>query len=580
MGVIRPLVILLTIFLTGCTTSRWIANPEPTQDLSNSVILDSEPQLLISKYPTPNEPTLGLTLVERRLLEVPMVYKSTRVIQKYKPKYGFLAAGVIVAAGTVYLAENLDSQTQQSQKNLLRLTAGGFLLGSFLNMNPVGEPLETGETQQFGKASVTQLVDSTTVYTEQLKVIFNAALNGEALVTGREFLVNQHYTIDLVDELNLSDTQLTTDSSIEIQLVTENEVVDLQIDISSIMNQYIRISNQNTAVRSNTELTETNIITYVAPNSFLPLIDSGDELWYRTTLGASSAFVSKSDGHLVWRVGAGYNSDLIISTSGSQRGSVDIERDIPIIEHRNPDAVAIVVTQDSYSDEIKSVKNTHRSGDLVSEYFTKTLGIYEQNVIRLKSSYFTESINDILLESNQDGSFDFDNKDLFFYYSGAGEVTTDSTGVNFKLLSSDGINGIDLRNFLERVTKLNTRSNILILETDFSNGSRVLSSSNYSDSLKFMVDRFISSNPNSVIFIASEANQLASNYQSSDLRTDRIHGIFTYYFLQSLQSGNRTLPQIRDNLLRNVTFTSRRLHNRAQDPIIRFNSNFSLVKQE
>lgn len=580
MGVGRAIFLISTLLLTACTTSRWIADPEPTPDLSNSTVIDSEPRVLIANSPTPADPVLELKVVNRRLLEVPMVYKSNRVIQKYRPKYGFLAAGVVVAAGTFYLAENLDSQTKNSQKNILRVTAGGVLVGSLLNMKPIGDPIATGEVLQYGQASKTQIIDSTTVYPEVLKVILNAALNGQSLVSGREFMVHQNFTIDLIDELNLSETQLIEDEKIEIQLVTEYEVIDTIVDISSIMSQYIRITESNTTVRSSPENTDSNVITTVAPNSYLPVVNSTDDLWYRTTLGASTAYVAKSDGNLVWRVGAGYNSNFIVSTSGTQRGSVDIERDIPVLNTKNSDAIGIIVTQESYPDGLKSVNNAHRSGDLVSEYLTQSLGVYEQNIIRLKSSFFAESLDDILLKIDQGGTFDFENKDLFFYFAGAGGLINDSTSVNFRLFAADSSKGMNLENLLTKVSSLNTRSNILVFDTDFSNGFRTSSPTGVTDMFNTLIDNFVTENPNSAIFMASELNQVASNYQSIDLRTDRVHGIFTYYFLQSLQSGNLTLPQIRDNLLRNVTFTSRRLHNRAQDPIIRFNSNFSLIPQE
>lgn len=580
MGIVRVIVFISILILTGCTTSRWIADPEPTPDLSNSTEIDSEPRILITSTPTPEQPVLELSVINRRLLEVPMVYKSTRVIQRYRPKYGFLAAGAVIAAGTLYLAENLDAQTQNSQKNILRATAGGIVIGSLLNMKPVGDPIATGEVLQYGQASIDQFIDSTTVYPEVIRVILNAALNGQSLVSGREFMVNHNYAIDLIDELNLAETQLSEDSIIDIQLVTEYEVVDVEVKISSIMNQYIRISRPNTIVRSSPELTESNVITTVAPNSYLPLVDTIDNNWYRTTLGASTAFLDKSDGNLIWRVGAGYNSNFIVTTSGSPSGSVDIERNIPLLNARNTDAIGIIVTQESYPDRLNSVKNAHRSGDLVGDYLTRTLGVLDQNIIRLKSSYFPESLTDILLEMDADGTFNFENKDLYFYFAGAGGVQSDSTGVNFRLLASNGSNGVNFEQLLGKVSNLDTRSTVLIFDTDFSNGMQSMNVNGIADTLNLIIDSFVANNPNSAIFIASEINQIASNYQSTDLRTDRIHGIFTYYFIQSLQSGRNSLPEIRDNLLRNVTFTSRRLHNRAQDPIIRFNSNFSLTPQD
>jgi hypothetical protein len=401
-------------------------------------------------------------------------------------------------------------------------------------------------------------------------------MDGESLVSGREFIFSRNYTMNLIDELNLTDKLLVHDSVIEIQLVTEFEILDLKVPVSSFMSRYIRIMTPNTPVRSNPESNETNIITYVAPNSYLPMVNAESDRWYKTTLGASTAYIDKSDGNLVWRVGAGYNSDFIVSTAGSLRGSVDIERDIPVSSQKNPNAIGIIVTQESYPPTVRYVNHAHRSGDLFHEYLTQVLGVYEQNIIRLKSSDFPESLIDTLQSIEAGGSYDFTNKNLYWYFAGAGGVIIDSLNVNLSLLANDIRNSIDLESLLLRISALNTSSNVLLFETDFSNGQYLTPPSLTTALLNSLMDRFVSDNPNSALFFACEVNQIASNYQSNDLRTDRVHGIFTYYFLQSLHSGNLTLPQLRDNLLRNVTFTSRRLHNRAQDPMIRFNSNFTL----
>jgi hypothetical protein len=279
-------------------------------------------------------------------------------------------------------------------------------------------------------------------------------------------------------------------------------------------------------------------------------------------------------------VESGFNSDFIVSTSGALRGSVDIERDLPVSTQVNSDAVGIIITQELYPDSISSVRNAHRSGDLVNDYFVQTLGIPEQNVIRLKSPFFAASLTEVLNDETGNAVLDFRSRDLFFYFAGAGETTIDSSGVSFNLLSSMGKDAIDLESLFVRISTLNTNSNVIILETDFSNQASLYPNETLADSLNFIIDQFLMTTKNSAVLFASELNQRASNYQSIDLRTDRIHGIFTYYFLQALQSGESSLPQIRDVLLRNVTFTSRRLHNRAQDPLIKFNSNFLLKPQE
>jgi hypothetical protein len=577
---IRVYAIILLLLMTGCTTSRWVANSEPKLDFSSSRELDSNPRISVASIPTPSQPVLEISVVNERLLEVPLVYESSRVIQRYIPRTGFLIAGILASAGTLYLSEKVDSESSNGQKNLFRITAGGILIGSALNMKPDGDPIRTGESRIYGQSSRTQFVDSTQTYRLPVLVRMNAALDGVALLSGREFNIRQNVKINLLEELNLSNRQLEHDASIAIQLVTEHEIIDLEVPVSSLMNRFIYVTQRNTVVRTQPEVNSSNIITTIAPNSYLPFIEQTENGWFRTILGASTAYIPETAGKLVWRVGSGFNSDLIVSTSGVQPGSVDIERNVPEIDSRNPNSIAIIITQESYSQHIRSVKNAHRGGDLVNEYVTKSLGIPDQNVIRLRSSYFPESIRDILTDTGSSGMYQFENKDLFFYYSGAGARTVIKNQVQFELISTDENRSISLTELFGLLSGLPVRNTTVILDTDFSN---VKSDSVYfanQDVLLQKIDSYLNAKQNSAVFLATDLNQIASNYQSQDLRTDRIHGVFTYYFLQSIQNGLVQLPQIRDNLLRNVTFTSRRLHNRGQDPIIRFNSNYSLIPQD
>src|SRR5690606_7567387 len=96
--------------------------------------------------------------------------------------------------------------------------------------------------------------------------------------------------------------------------------------------------------------------------------------------------------------------------------------------------------------------------------------------------------------------------------------------------------------------------------------------------LSVVADVLVQNNSaNSVIF-AGSLDQTAGNYQSADLRTDRVHGILTYYFTRALQSGITDIPGIYQYLQRNMTFTSRRLHNRAQDPFALYNEPTNLLR--
>jgi hypothetical protein len=572
MGLKTIVAILAILSLAGCTTSRWVANPNPSLDIVNGSVLNSEPVITIVNSPTPESPFLHIEIKNNRLLEVPMVYESVRVIQRYRPRYGLLAAGILASTGLILMSETLQSESEL-QNNLIKLTSAGVLAGSALSLKPDGNPIQTGERRRFGQIEKTQIIDSLSAFTEPVLLRLNAAMEGESLISGREFTVRGSARINLVEELGLKSRTIDQNYSIQVQLVTENEVKDIQLPVSTVMKQYIRVIQRGTPVRSSPVFDPTTVITTVASNSYLPFIERVNENWYRTMLGATTAYVSTSEGEIIWRVSSGQNADFVVATAGS---SVDIEKDIPQSDVTNSNTLALIITQENYPESIRSVGNAHRSGDLFQEYMTKTLGIPEQNIIRLRSAYFPVTLSEILKSSEEGGIAEFSDKNLIFYYAGAARVQQYEGQPAIELITTSPSVSIRLDSLISQLSALNTRTQLLVFETDFSNRTTGVSTSELRRHLNQLIAQVNGSKPNSAIILAGEPDQIAGNYQSNDLRTDRVHGIMTYYLLQSLKNGATSLPEIRDALLRNVTFTSRRLHNRAQDPIIRFNTNFDL----
>jgi len=572
MGLKTIVAILAILLFTGCTTSRWVANPSPSLDIDNGTVLNSEPVITIVNSPTPESPVLHIKIKNNRLLEVPMVYESVRVIQRYRPRYGLLAAGILASSGLILMSETLQSESEL-QNNLIKFTSAGILAGSALSLKPDGDPIQTGERRRFGQIEKTQVLDSLSSFSEPVLLRLNAAMDGESLISGREFTVRGSVSINLVEELGLKSRAIGQNYNIQVQLVTENEVKDIQLPVASVMKQYIRIIQRGTPVRSSPVSDPTNVITTVASNSYLPFIERVNENWYRTLLGATTAYVGTSEGEILWRVSSGQNADFVVATTGS---SVDIEKDIPQSDVTNSNTLALIITQENYPESIRSVGNAHRSGDLFQEYMTKTLGIPEQNIIRLRSAYFPVTLSELFKSSVEGGIAEFSDKNLIFYYAGAALVRHHEGQPSIELITTSPTVSIRLDSLMSQITALNTRTQFLVFETDLSNRITGVNPSELRRHLNQLITQFNGSKPNSAIILAGESDQIAGNYQSNDLRTDRIHGIMTYYLLQSLKNGATSLPEIRDALLRNVTFTSRRLHNRAQDPIIRFNTNFDL----
>lgn len=75
------------------------------------------------------------------------------------------------------------------------------------------------------------------------------------------------------------------------------------------------------------------------------------------------------------------------------------------------------------------------------------------------------------------------------------------------------------------------------------------------------------SNPNAAVITGSNIDQPSALYLSAS-GEDKKHHIFPYFFARALQQRITGLPAIYQYLERNVPYTSRRLHDQSQDPML------------
>lgn len=578
--------IFIVATLTSCTTSRWIPSGELREDLSQIRVIESASRLVLDGNPTPSEPVLELKVINDRLIEAPLQYESIRVIQRYRPRWGILVSGTVTAAGLIYLSElsPISSSLTTSHKNIIRIAAAALVTGSVFQLKPVGEPIPTGESIQLGRADVRQYRDTTQLSMNTVRVRINAAYNGEALVTGLEKVVTGSTSLNLVEELGIRTILPVQDDYIDIQFVTEYDIIDYQVKVSAVMNQYVRIIHSGTPLRSSPSTQFPNVITNAAASSLLPLSQSTETGWYRVMLGATPAYVRSDAGDLVWRTGTGSGSDMILSTSGASFGTVDVERNIPVLGVSDTTSVAVIITIDGYESGIRSLSNATRSGNLVYEYVVSSLGIPDQNIVRFqldgspgrKLSELDDQLNRIMSQFSGSSI-----SRLFVYMNVASGIHAEYgepiPHIILPYTDDDTASYILYSELLNLLLGLSPRSITMVMDTDFSNRNLEFNNQIVRNVIRDTFGESIFTIPNYLVVLASDVDQLAGNYQSTDLRTDRVHGILSYYFMQAVQQGIGSSNELQTYLQRNMTFTSRRLHNRAQDPIIWSRNSFSLL---
>src|SRR5690606_1334899 len=128
--------------------------------------IESHPVVYIRQMPNPDFPYLVLESRKYQSVEQSMKLRAERVIQSYRPRYGWMAVGVIAAGAITYAANNdqlFETPLSKTQKNILNITAGTVFLTSLLNMRPYGEPRYTGEYRLLSEVDRVIQTDTTSI---------------------------------------------------------------------------------------------------------------------------------------------------------------------------------------------------------------------------------------------------------------------------------------------------------------------------------------------------------------------------------------------------------------------------------
>lgn len=585
---------LSTLFIllfigTACTSSRWIIEEDPVSDASQTVQIETKSALVIGALPNPEQPFLTLQGNTVEILESPLRLEANRVIQRYRPRYSWAIAGTI-GAGTLFYLANAEGFFQEdlsrSQKNVL-MGAGGVVFGAaMLNMRPYGEPRYTGEKRLLNVVGTQTRADTTQKPAPAFDVIINAKHEGEDLIRGLQVIVNGSYTLNLISELGLRTFSPDTPGEITLELITEFERSEVSFPVQDVLKRYVRVARRNSPLRSAPVVSGNNIITTVAEASLLPWVETNENGWHRVLLGITPTYIAASDGAVVWRPAMSNDSDMVITTSNMAFGSIDVERDIPVTNQTNPNAIAILIGNQQYRNTSQHNEHAQRSVRLMRTYLRETLGFSDDRIVIIENFRTDESAQNLIKynrgERTLHGHLIEPDSDLFVFYAGSGGVVNDNGRNIAGLIPVDGLpgEGVSLESLFNIIGSINgLRQVTVMLDADFRELTTTGFSTNFRADYNQLASLITSRHQNSWVLFASGPAQLAGLYVSNDRRTDRVHGIMTYYFARALQDGNTNTDDIIRYMQRNMTFTSRRLHNRAQDPSFFGNRNVNLMHQ-
>ncbi|RLD85160.1 MAG: hypothetical protein DRJ09_13240 [Bacteroidetes bacterium] len=250
-------------------------------------------------------------------------------------------------------------------------------------------------------------------------------------------------------------------------------------------------------------------------------------------------------------------------TVGSLSSKVD--KNIPFVNHTNPNYIALIIGNEDYSNTLNSEINvTYAKNDAETfrKYAVNMLGVEKDNVHFLPDATAGQMRREIDLVAailKKLGS----KGELIFYYAGHGfpdEVSKTPYLVPVDVDATNLSSAIKLADVYKAFSQTGAGRITLFLDACFSGGGR---------NQGLLAARGVSIKPkkenlagNMVVFSAS------SNRQTSMAYDVQQHGMFTYFLLDKLQQtkGNVTYGQLADYLKTKVGLEALRINGKPQDP--------------
>lgn len=260
----------------------------------------------------------------------------------------------------------------------------------------------------------------------------------------------------------------------------------------------------------------------------------------------------------------------------SIRPTSDVDINIPRTRVKNPDAIAVVIGNSKYA-KTKKVEYAINDAWAVKQYLINAFGYREGNIFLIenasKSDFEVFFGNEKTHKGKLFNAVRAGKSDVFVYYSGHGAPGLKDKKGYFVPTEADPqyleLSGYPADVFYANLSKIPARTMTVVIDACFS-GATVFE--NISPML-IKIDKTVAELSNGVVLSSSSGTQVSSWYN------EKQHGMFTYFFLKSIQDrnadanrdGSLTYSEIYRYISDNsygVPYYARRIHGVEQNPTI------------
>lgn len=566
----------------SCTSARWTVKEKESTDRTDYEVVEENYFLQQTEKVTPENPVLSLALFSETEYEYTQRVLMQRNIQDYRLRPGTLALGVGGAAMAFYLANIADfgSHSSSTKRWTLNGVSALMLASGFLNMKPVGEPRPTGEERYKRATGTTTEVDSVK---SDAKIDTSASvymLYNDLIIfeDSNQDIPDGMLTIPIGNVLNNLRLSGQDVGNATVEVLFADSLYRYKYAIDSILQPYAVVNEQLTALRNSPQENADNVLADLVEGSQLRINSINDD-WYQVMYGISETYIRKSDASIIWRSEDYEVEDQVVTVPRVPFGEIDVESNIPLLRDQNSNAKALLLINQNYADTLGERNYALRDGRLMRTYLQNALGYSKNNIHQLADINSSDSLNTLISSMRSTAN---DSTELFIYISGYGTIDKEKQELQFLTVSPENPSDsmIAVSDIFSRIGDISSKQTLVLGDIDFTseNSDKSFSSNEMQSIIERNVSPLLSKNPNSSVLLGSQLNNPSRLYMS-DEGEDKKHHIFPYFFAKALQERRTTLSDIYQFLERNVSYTSRRLFDRPQDPLLLGNTQLNLAGQ-
>lgn len=577
---VRTVLLGILLFTAGgCTTSKWTVIDEGAVDSSEQPeIVQKLTQLILEQKPTIENPVMRLApynIVHREYAERVQVQ---RMVQEYKPKWGF-ALLTLTGSALSFMAANSDyliPSATTTQRITLNATGVMLALLATTNLQEKGDPIMTDEIRYLRQTGFDVRTDTLAVKSFDFKEASVKIENEETVLFDETSISVENGFI----EINLGalsagvSGQITGESKFVVDTNYGGVENTYTLPVTDFLEPYFVVQEPIGQVRNGSTITRDNVIAEVVENSALPVIDRTLDQWVKIRYGSSNAFMQRNAGRIEWRSTAADGPALLVELADIPFGGIDVESAVPVIKSRNRADRAYVLSGNN-KNQAGSNQFSDRDEQLFRYYMSRALQMEESQIKTIDSPDLTTWMSNLQpCEEMAGGS-------LHIYLSGFARTTEGESGPEnlelFHVNQAGEVSSLPLMDLFGQLSTCTAEKMFVYVDLEYVDeieDGQIISFMNANGGKQQrLTNRLFRNFPNAFVLFGNRIGQSSSVYSGSP-EDDKRHHIFPYFWAEAIQQRKTQMSELVRHLENNVDYTSRRLHDEPQE--VRGFGNFML----